>query len=72
MGDEITDQRLKKKVLERWENEGGRIIAESAGSDDGGPKSGRQGEPNQPSGSHGNSPAGAAPTPAKERRPAEE
>lgn len=30
MPDIISRQRLMKKVLDRWENEGGRIIAEHA------------------------------------------
>ena len=34
MPDPIERKRLKKKMLDRWENEGGRIVADSAGADD--------------------------------------
>jgi hypothetical protein len=34
MADDITRQRLKKKVLERWENEGGKISIDPAGTDE--------------------------------------
>jgi len=34
MDDDITGKRLKKKVLERWENEGGRVLADLAGTDE--------------------------------------
>jgi hypothetical protein len=72
MDDEITRKRLKKKVLDRWENEGGRIVADPAGSDEGGPKKSHRGEHKRPSGSRGKAPAGAPPTPTKKRKPAEE
>ena len=67
MTDDASRKRLKKKVLDRWENEGGRILADPAGAEGGGPKSKHEAEPNQPSGSPGNSAGGS---PAKGRKPA--
>jgi hypothetical protein len=31
MPDNISRQRLKKKVLDRWENEGGKVLADQTG-----------------------------------------
>ena len=70
MTDDITGKCLKKKVLDRWENEGGRIVADPAGADEGGPKSDHEGELNQRSGSHVNSTVGTPSSPTKERKPA--
>ena len=67
MADDITGKRLKKKVLDRWENEGGRIVADPAGADEGGPKRDHECGLDQPSGSLGNSTAGS---PAKGRKAA--
>ena len=69
MADDITGKRLKKKVLERWENEGGRLAADPAGPEAVGPKSDHEGELNRPSGSHGDSTVGAPASPAEERKP---
>ena len=72
MADYITRKRLKKKVLDRWENEGGRIISDPVGTDEGGPKGEYGGEFTRPRGATGGPPLGAPAPPAKERQPAEE
>lgn len=61
MDDDLTRILLKKKVLDRWENEGGRILADPAGADERRPKSNHEGEFHRPSGSFGN-PAVSPPT----------
>ena len=70
MTDDITRKRLKKKVLDRWENEGGRIVADPLGADEGGQKSDRKGELNQRAESHCNSTVGPSTSPAKKRKAA--
>ena len=70
MTEDITGKRLKKKVLDRWENEGGKIVADPAGADKRDPKRDHEGELNQPSGSHGNSTVGAPTSLTKKRKPA--
>ena len=70
MTEDITRKRLKKKVLDRWENEGGRIVANPAGADESGTKRDHEGELNQRSGSHVNSTVGAPSSPTKKRKPA--
>ena len=67
MTDDITAKRLKKKVLDRWENEGGKIVADPAGVDECGPKRDHEGELDRLSGSPGNS---APRSPTKRRKPA--
>ena len=63
MPDPIARKRLKKKMLDRWENEGGRISADPTSADEGSPTSGHEGEGKQLSASHNNSAVG---TPASE------
>jgi hypothetical protein len=70
MTDDITAKRLKKKVLDRWEDEGGRIVADPAGAAQGRPKCDHVGELDQLSGSLGKSAAGAPTSPTKGRKPA--
>ena len=48
----ITRTLLKKKVLDRWENEGGRISAGPTSEDECSPTSDHEGEGDQLSGSH--------------------
>jgi hypothetical protein len=67
MADDFTRMLLKKKVLDRWENEGGRIVADPAGADECRPKSNHEGEFDRLSGSFGNS---AVCSPTKGRKPA--
>jgi hypothetical protein len=47
MPDNIERKRLKKKMLDRWENEGGRIAADSVMANQSKPASQREGEGNQ-------------------------
>ena len=67
MSNPIERKRLKKKMLDRWENEGGRIGPDSAGADDTRPtrEDVRQ---NQPSGSRNNAPVGGPASPTKRRK----
>ena len=69
MPDQIARKRLKKKVLDRWENEGGRISADPTCADEGRPASGHKGEGNQPSASQDNSTVSAPASPTKRSRP---
>lgn len=54
MPDEVTRERLKKQVLDRWENEGGRIVADPPAVNEGRSKSDREAELERPSASLGN------------------
>jgi hypothetical protein len=47
MPDNIQRKRLKKKMLDRWENEGGRIAADSVIADQSNPANQREGEGGQ-------------------------
>ena len=47
MPDNIERKRLKKKMLDRWENEGGKIAADSVTANQGKAASQREGEGNQ-------------------------
>jgi hypothetical protein len=71
MTDDIARKRLKKKVLDRWENEGGKINADPAGAGESGQTSDPEGESNQLSASHGNSMAGTPISHTKNRKPAQ-
>ena len=68
MANPIERKRLKKKMLDRWENEGGRIGTDSAGSDDTRPKSEHDGKGKQLSDSRRNLMAGGPVSPTKKRR----
>jgi hypothetical protein len=68
MPDPIARKRLKKKMLDRWENEGGRIAADSA--DDAKPTREPEGKRKQLSASGGNAPVGGPASPTKKRRDA--
>lgn len=69
MDDDITARRLKKKVLDRWENEGGKVVADTATADGGGQKINREGEIKELPGPHGIATTGAPDIPAKARKP---
>ena len=70
MADPIERKRLKKKMLDRWENEGGRITADPAGADDPGPTSEHKGAGKQPSSSRDNSKKiGGTASSTKRRKP---
>ncbi len=68
MPDPIERKRLKKKMLDRWENEGGRVGADSAGADDTTPASEDERQGNQPSASRGHSTVSGAAVPTKRRK----
>jgi len=61
---------LKKKVLDRWENEGGRISAGPTREDECGPESGRESGGNQSSGSPDTSADHTLASPGKKRESA--
>ena len=65
-----TRRLLKKKVLDRWENEGGKILAGPAREDECDPESDRESEGNQLSGSHDASTGSTLTSPGKKREPA--
>lgn len=67
MPDAIERKRLKKKMLERWENEGGRI-AESADADDTRPAIEHERKDKQLSAPRGNPTAGGPASPTKRRK----
>jgi len=64
----IERKRLKKKMLDRWENEGGRIAADSAGADDPSTTSEREGEGKQRSASRGKPRVGGPASSTKGRK----
>ena len=68
MPDPIARKRLKKKMLDRWENEGGSIAADTTTADDTGLKSEDKGHGKKLS-RRDNSTVGAAAAPTKKRRP---
>ena len=69
MPDPIERKRLKKKMLDRWENEGGRIGADSPGAGDTNKTSAEVRKDTQLSASHGN-PTGRVPASSTKRRTA--
>lgn len=69
MPDHITRKRLKKKMLDRWENEGGRISADPGSADASRSTSDHQSEGSQRSASHQNSTVGTPASPTKKRKP---
>jgi hypothetical protein len=68
MPDQIARKRLKRKMLDRWENEGGRISADPTSADEGTPTSGHEGEDKQLTASHDSSKVGAPASPTKKRK----
>jgi hypothetical protein len=68
MPDQIARKRLKKKMLDRWENEGGRISADPTSADEGTPTSSHKGGGKQLSASRDNSTVGAPASPTKKRK----
>jgi len=69
MANPIERKRLKKKMLDRWENEGGRIGADPPGSDDPTPTGEHKGQGKQVSASRGNPTIGGAASLAKRLKP---
>ena len=68
MPDPIERKRLKKKMLDRWENEGGRITADPAGAADIRPTSEHEGKGKQRSASRNNATADGPPSSTKRRK----
>jgi hypothetical protein len=64
MPDQIARKRLKKRMLDRWENEGGSISADPPSADEGAPTSSHKGEGKQLKASRDNSTVGAPASPA--------
>jgi hypothetical protein len=67
MPDDVNRKRLRKKVLDRWENEGGRVGTDPAGADECARPCDAESEGNQLSGPQSNSTVGV-PAPATENR----
>ncbi len=55
MPDNIERKRLRKKMLDRWENEGGRIAADSVTANQSNPANQREGKGSQASASNNSS-----------------
>ena len=69
MADRIARKRLKKKMLDRWENEGGRIAIDTTTADASGPTSEDKGHGRKLSSPSDNSTVGAPASPTKMRKP---
>lgn len=69
MGDDIAARRLRKKVLDRWENEGGKIATDPVQTDRVGTKNDREGKTRQLPESHAIKTTGDPNPPAKTRKP---
>jgi hypothetical protein len=70
MPDHITRKRLKKRMLDRWENEGGRIAADPTSADESRSRRNPEGGGKQLSASRGNSTVGTPASPTKKRKSA--
>ncbi len=68
MPDYNARKRLKKKMLDRWENEGGMISADPTRAHESSPTSEHESEANQPAASHDNSAVGTPTSPTKKRK----
>ena len=68
MPDPIARNRLKKKMLDRWENEGGRIATDTTSADASRPSEDK-GHGRKLSSPSDNSPVGAPVSPTKKRKP---
>lgn len=71
MPNKIDRQKLKKRMLDRWENEGGRIAANSTVAHEVNPGSNRQSEGNRSPTSLDNVKVGTAAAPTKKRKRAQ-
>lgn len=69
MPDQIARKRLKKKVLDRWENEGGSIAADPTSADETRPTSEHEGEGKKLLVSQANPTAGTPASPTKRSKP---
>ena len=69
MPDPIARKRLKKKMLDRWENEGGRIATDATSADASRPTSEDEGHGSKPSSPNDKSAASVPAPSAKRRKP---
>ncbi len=69
MSDPIARKRLKKKMLDRWENEGGRIATDTTSADASGPRSEGKGQGRKRSSPTDNSTVGPPAAPTMSRKP---
>lgn len=69
MSDPIARKRLKKKMLDRWENEGGRIATDTTSADASRPTSEDKGHGRKRSSPSDKSTDGAPASPTKRRKP---
>jgi hypothetical protein len=69
MPDYTARRRLKKKMLDRWENEGGIVCNEPATGDKTGPTNDHLSEHKQLSASHDNSTGGMPASPTRKHKP---
>ena len=69
MPDPIARKRLKKKMLDRWENEGGRIATDTTSADASRPTGEDKAHGKKLSSPSNNSTAGSPESPAKRRKP---
>lgn len=69
MADPIARKRLKKKMLDRWENEGGRIANDATSADESGSTSEDKGRGRKQSSPSDNSTDDAPASPTKKRKP---
>jgi len=68
MPDPIARKRLKKRMLDRWENEGGSIASDTTSTDTSAPASDDKGRGRKPKSPSENSTVDAPPDPAKRRK----
>ena len=69
MADPIARKRLKKKMLDRWENEGGRITPDTTNADASRPASEDKGRDRKLSSSSDNPTVDGPASPTKRRKP---
>jgi hypothetical protein len=69
MADPIARKRLKKKMIDRWENEGGRIATDPTSADASSPTSEDKGHDRKLSSPSDNSTGGDPASPTKRRKP---
>ena len=69
MANAISRKRLKKKMLDRWENEGGRIATDTTSADASRPTNEDKGQGRKLSSPTDNSTVGASASPTKRRKP---
>lgn len=71
MPDPVARKRLKKRMLDRWENEGGRIAADTTSADTSSPTGEDKSHSRKRSSPSDNSSVSAPASPTKRRKPAQ-